>query len=84
MASSLFWQVKEKFFDTYKVGVIYWPIVQTVNFGFVPARNQVIFVSFFSMVWSTFMAYVQHLETKRSLEKNLEQKKSKKKAVFVK
>lgn len=55
-----------------------------MNFGFVPARNQVIFVSFFSMVWSTFMAYVQHLETKRSLEKNLEQKKSKKKAVFVK
>lgn len=84
MAGSLSWQVKEKFFDTYKVGVIYWPIVQTVNFGFVPARNQVIFVSFFSMVWSTFMAYVQHLETKRSLEKNLEQKKSKKKAVFVK
>lgn len=84
MAGSLSWQVKEKFLDTYKVGVIYWPIVQTVNFGFVPARNQVIFVSFFSMVWSTFMAYVQHLETKRSLEKNLEQKKSKKKAVFVK
>lgn len=44
---------------------MYWPIVQTINFGFVPARNQVMFVSFFSMVWSTFMAYIQHLEVER-------------------
>lgn len=75
-------QLKEKFFDTYKVGVVYWPIVQTVNFAFVPARNQVIFVSFFSMVWSTFMAYIQHLEVQRLKEQKIE--KAKRKAVMVK
>lgn len=85
-------EVKEKFLDTYKVGVVYWPIVQTINFGFVPARNQVIFVSFFSMVWSTFMAYMQHLELKRlEQQKVVEEeeaqkikKKKKMKAVMAK
>lgn len=84
--------MKEKFFDTYKVGVIYWPIVQTVNFAFVPARNQVIFVSFFSMVWSTFMAYIQHLEIQRMHKEEehqqevaaAEKKKKKKTTVMVK
>lgn len=80
--------MKEKFLDTYKVGVVYWPIVQTLNFAFVPARNQVIFVSFFSMVWSTFMAYIQHLEVERLRQEKAEiaavVKPKKPKAVMVK
>lgn len=73
-------QVKEKFWDTYKVGVIYWPCVQTVNFAFVPARNQVIFVSFFSMLWSTFMAYMKHMEIERLKQRKLEKKEKKRAA----
>ncbi|BFF90039.1 mpv17-like protein [Drosophila madeirensis] len=55
-------EVSDKFLDAYKVGVIYWPCVQTVNFAFVPARNQVVFTSFFSMCWTTFLAYVKFLQ----------------------
>lgn len=65
-------QVKDKFFDTYKVGAIYWPIVQTINFKFVPVKNQVVCTSFFSMMWSAFLAYMKHLEIER---KNLEKEK---------
>ncbi|KAJ6640151.1 Mpv17-like protein 2 [Pseudolycoriella hygida] len=55
-------ELKAKFFDTYKVGAIYWPIVQTINFKFVPVRNQVVCTSFFSMLWSAFLAYMKHIE----------------------
>ncbi|KAH8318128.1 hypothetical protein KR074_010471 [Drosophila pseudoananassae] len=55
-------EVADKFLEAYKVGVIYWPCVQTVNFAFVPARNQVVFTSFFSMCWTTFLAYIKFLQ----------------------
>lgn len=55
-------QVTNKFLDTYKVGVVYWPMVQTINFTFIPAKNQVVFTSFFSMLWTSFLAYMKHLE----------------------
>lgn len=40
---------------------MFWPIVQTVNFTFIPAKNQVVFTSFFSMLWTSFLAYVKYL-----------------------
>ncbi|XP_037947500.1 mpv17-like protein [Teleopsis dalmanni] len=55
-------EVSNKFFDAYKVGVIYWPCMQTVNFAFVPLRNQVVFTSFFSMCWTTFLTYIKYIE----------------------
>lgn len=62
-------QVKAKFFDTYRIGAVYWPVVQTINFKFVPAKNQVVCTSFFSMLWSAFLAYMKHLEIeKKKLE----------------
>lgn len=57
-------QVSHKFYDTYKVGVVYWPSVQTLNYSFVPVRNQVVCSSVFSMIWSSFLAYEKHLEIK--------------------
>lgn len=59
-------QLKSKFFDTYKVGAVYWPIAQTINFKFVPVKNQVICTSFFSMLWSVFLAYMKHLEIEQN------------------
>ncbi|XP_059614256.1 uncharacterized protein LOC132260262 [Phlebotomus argentipes] len=70
-------EVKEKFFDTYKVGAVFWPCVQTVNFTIVPQRNQVVFVSFFSMIWSSFLAYMKHMEIEQIRQKK-EAKKQKK------
>ncbi|XP_017471160.1 PREDICTED: mpv17-like protein 2 isoform X2 [Rhagoletis zephyria] len=55
-------EVSDKFLDAYRVGIIYWPCVQTINFTFVPPRNQVVFTSFFSMCWTTFLTYVKYLQ----------------------
>lgn len=54
--------MRAKFFDTYRVGAVYWPVVQTINFSFIPVKNQVVFTSFFSMLWSSFLAYMKHLK----------------------
>ena len=59
-------QLTSKFFDTYKVGAVYWPIAQTINFKFVPVKNQVVCTSFFSMIWSVFLAYMKHLEIEQN------------------
>lgn len=55
-------EVRDKFIPTYQIGFIYWPIVQTVNFAYVPQRNQVIVAGVFSLFWTTFLACVKHLD----------------------
>ncbi|GAB0093225.1 SYM1 [Sergentomyia squamirostris] len=70
-------EVQEKFFDTYKVGAIYWPCVQTINFTLVPQKNQVVFVSIFSMLWSSFLAYMKHMEIEKIRQKKLDKKQKK-------
>lgn len=52
-------EVREKFWDTYKVGFVYWPVVQTINFSLVPQKNQIIAAGFFSLIWTTFLAFVK-------------------------
>lgn len=67
-------EVYEKFFETYKVGFIFWPIVQTFNFTFIPQKNQVIVASFFSLLWTSFLAYMKHIEIHHLKEKKLRAK----------
>ncbi|XP_012241995.1 mpv17-like protein [Bombus impatiens] len=57
-------EIKHKFWPTYKVGVCVWPILQTINFFFVPEHNRVIYVSFCSLIWTSFLAYMKALEAK--------------------
>ncbi|XP_011494624.1 PREDICTED: mpv17-like protein [Ceratosolen solmsi marchali] len=59
-------EVKVKFWPTYKVGVCVWPILQTINFFFIPERNRVIYVSICSLMWTSFLAYMKALESKRT------------------
>ncbi|XP_014283171.1 uncharacterized protein [Halyomorpha halys] len=55
-------EVSEKFFPTYKVGICVWPVVQTLNYTLIPEKNRVPFVSLCSLAWTTFLAYMKHLE----------------------
>ena len=57
-------EVKDKFPQTYKVGVCFWPVVQTINFTFVSEKNRVPFVSVCSFCWTIFLAYMKQLEKK--------------------
>ncbi|XP_072383007.1 mpv17-like protein isoform X1 [Diabrotica undecimpunctata] len=62
-------QVKDKFFPTWKVGVCVWPVLQTVNFCYIPEKNRVPFVSACSLLWCCFLAYMHELQLKqRELE----------------
>lgn len=61
-------EVKDKFYETWKVGVCVWPVVQTINFTFVPERNRVPFVSIASLMWTTFLAYMKQLDKNKENE----------------
>lgn len=58
-------EVQAKFLPTYKVALSVWPAVAFINFGFVPERNRVIFISCCSLIWTTFLAYMKQLEKQR-------------------
>lgn len=61
-------EVKEKFPDTWRVGVCVWPVVQTINFTFIKEKNRVPFVSIASLLWTTFLAYMKELDKKKQRE----------------
>uniref|UniRef100_A0A1A9ULM9 Mpv17-like protein n=1 Tax=Glossina austeni TaxID=7395 RepID=A0A1A9ULM9_GLOAU len=55
-------EVGKKFWPTFKIGGIVWPIVATVNFYLIPERNRVPFISVCSLIWTCFLAYMKHLQ----------------------
>ncbi|KPJ19156.1 Mpv17-like protein [Papilio machaon] len=52
-------EVREKFWPTYKIGAIFWPTAQTINFYFVSEKNRIVFVSAASFVWTVYLAHVK-------------------------
>ncbi|XP_017774365.1 PREDICTED: PXMP2/4 family protein 4-like [Nicrophorus vespilloides] len=65
-------QVKEKLFPTYKVGICFWPVLQTINFCFITERNRVPFVSCCSLIWTCFLAYMHEHGAKPEEQKKLQ------------
>jgi len=55
-------EVEAKFLPTYKVGALIWPVIQTFNYTMVPEKNRIVFVSICSLVWTSFLAYMKHLQ----------------------
>lgn len=51
-----------------QVGVCVWPVLQTVNFLWVPEGYRVVYVSICSLMWTSFLAYMKSLESKRRLK----------------
>ncbi|KAG7155079.1 PXMP2/4 family protein 4-like [Homarus americanus] len=45
-----------------KVGVCFWPVVQTINFAYVAEKNRVVVVSMASFLWTIFLSYMHHLD----------------------
>ena len=62
-------EVQAKFIPTYKVAICVWPVLQTLNFAFIPESNRVVFVSFCSLIWTSFLAYMKQLERQEALKK---------------
>ncbi|XP_076250883.1 mpv17-like protein [Rhynchophorus ferrugineus] len=61
-------EVQKKFLPTWKVGFCVWPIVQTLNFQYIPEKNRVPFVSACSLVWCCFLAYMHQLQMAKNAE----------------
>lgn len=47
---------------TPQVAICFWPLVQTVNFAYVPERNRVVVVSMASFMWTVFLSYMHHID----------------------
>ncbi|KAJ8944887.1 hypothetical protein NQ318_020944 [Aromia moschata] len=60
-------EVKNKFLPSYKVGICFWPVLQTVNFYYIKEKNRVPFVSACSLVWCCFLAYMHQLQFNKQL-----------------
>ena len=54
-------EMENKFFSVWSVGFIYWPICQTVNFSMVRPKYQIHTAGVFSLIWTTFLAYMKSL-----------------------
>lgn len=59
-------EVKDKFVQTWRMAICFWPFFQTFNFTFIPERNRVAFVSLGSLFWTVFLAYMKQLEIERA------------------
>ncbi|KOC63833.1 Mpv17-like protein [Habropoda laboriosa] len=76
-------EVKRKFWPTYKVGVCVWPVLQTINFFLVPEHNRVVYVSFCSLIWTSFLAYMKALEAQNKQNRLTKDNNIKHKGDFV-
>ncbi|XP_039629989.1 mpv17-like protein [Polypterus senegalus] len=48
---------REKFWNTYKTGFMYWPFMQTLNFLLVPLYLRTIFTGCAVFLWATFLCF---------------------------
>lgn len=51
---------KDKFLVTYLLDCAVWPLLQTINFTFVPLKAQVLFVSMANLGWNTVLSLMAH------------------------
>lgn len=63
-------EVSTKVPSTYKVALAVWPTIAFINFGFIPERNRVIFISVCSLCWTTFLAYVKQLDKSQVIDEH--------------
>ncbi|KAG0712068.1 PXMP2/4 family protein 4 [Chionoecetes opilio] len=49
-----------KFLSTWMISLSVWPLIQSLNFGLVPAKNRVMAMSLGSFLWMVFISYMQH------------------------
>lgn len=53
-------EVKEKFFDIYKVDVCFWGPLQAINFYWVPPALRVTYVNILMIIYNVFLSWIKH------------------------
>ncbi|XP_048350308.1 mpv17-like protein [Sphaerodactylus townsendi] len=55
----IFLDCRQKFWNTYKTGLMYWPFVQLSNFSLVPVHLRTAYTGLCGFVWMTFLCFSQ-------------------------
>ncbi|XP_045316319.1 mpv17-like protein isoform X3 [Leopardus geoffroyi] len=55
----IFLDLKQKFWNTYKSGLLYWPFVQLTNFSLVPTHWRTAYTGLCGFLWATFLCFSQ-------------------------
>ncbi|KAG9334304.1 hypothetical protein JZ751_008286 [Albula glossodonta] len=50
---------REKFWTSYKTGVVYWSTMQAVNFSLVPPVARTVFVGGITLIWTVFLCHLR-------------------------
>ena len=50
--------IEEEYVTTFAIDTAVWPIVQAINFRYVPARFQALYVNIISLGWAGFLSIV--------------------------
>nr|XP_021186598.2 mpv17-like protein [Helicoverpa armigera] len=63
-------EVREKLWPTWKIGVVFWPVVQTLNFYFISEKNRIVFVSVASFIWTVYLAHMKSSDKNNQIKSN--------------
>ncbi|KAB0350546.1 mpv17-like protein isoform X1 [Muntiacus reevesi] len=55
----IFLDMRQKFWNTYKSGLMYWPFVQLANFSLIPVRWRTAYTGLCGFLWATFLCFSQ-------------------------
>nr|XP_028562009.1 mpv17-like protein [Podarcis muralis] len=55
----VFADCRDKFWNTYKTGLMYWPFVQLSNFSLVPVHWRTAYTGLCGFIWATFLCFSQ-------------------------
>ncbi|XP_021521337.1 mpv17-like protein isoform X1 [Aotus nancymaae] len=55
----IFLDLKQKFWNTYMSGLLYWPFVQLTNFSLVPVQWRTAYAGLCSFLWAIFLCFSQ-------------------------
>ncbi|CAH8624218.1 unnamed protein product [Schistosoma rodhaini] len=52
-----FQRCRQSFLPGYLSDLVYWPVLQTINFALVPPGYRVLYVIFFTSIWNTYLCF---------------------------
>ena len=63
-------ELKGKFLEVLTVSYIFWPILQFINFKFVPLSLRVIYSEVMSLIWCMYLSWAKHRDTRNATVTN--------------
>uniref|UniRef100_A0A667XJ07 Si:ch211-120k19.1 n=1 Tax=Myripristis murdjan TaxID=586833 RepID=A0A667XJ07_9TELE len=58
---------RQKFWTSYKTGVVYWSTMQAVNFALVPPVARTVFVGGIALVWTVFLCHFRQQQGRKRI-----------------